>query len=160
MIGEDYFIMNDFLYEHGISLSLLARELYDKYKYRYWRENIFVSTWCEDGWIHKIRLTRYSRLRESDFPRITLTSCTNCQKKDHDLRHIWTRKATILFMLKLDRLILDVRDAYSSNDEFLGLQFAWSAPRFEHGIPRYFEVIAPSKLLERAIRRIIEDINR
>ena len=60
---------------------------------------------------------------------------------------------------KLDRLTLDVSDAYSPMGTFLGLRFAKSTQRFKHGMPKHLEIDAPSETLAKEVRAWIEKQN-
>ena len=81
-----------------------------------------------------------------------------CEAEVH-LLSTWSLKAQILFRLKLERLVLDVSEAFSPNGDFLGLKVARAVPQFHYGIPRHFEVIAPTQTLAKGVRRIIENLN-
>ena len=78
---------------------------------------------------------------------------------EQDFLHSWSLMAALIFLLKLDHLILDFSDAYSLNGRFIGLQLAWLAPRFDHGIPTRFEIVAPNPTTADDIRRVFENRN-
>ena len=71
----------------------------------------------------------------------------------------WNMNAGEIFKLKLDHLVLDVSHAYSLDGSYLGLSFARRAPLFAYGVPKTFEVIAPSLTIAKGVRRILEDRN-
>ena len=81
------------------------------------------------------------------------------QENENKLLDSWDRTASMLFNLHLENLVIDVRNAYSSDGEFLGMRFARTVPKFRSGVPFYLEVIAPSSTIAKGILRVIEDRN-
>lgn len=81
---------------------------------------------------------------------------SNSQHNELHLLSTWLELAGLLFRLNLDSLVLDMRDSYSPNGGFLGMQFA-RLSRFRNGIPPHFEVLAPSSTMANGIRRVFEE---
>lgn len=72
-----------------------------------------------------------------------------------ELVKIWREKYNQIAVLRLESLIVDLTEAYSPDGEFLGVDVARSLPRFTHGCPRNFMVLAPNAKWEDDIYSIL-----
>ena len=61
------------------------------------------------------------------------------------LKDIWHAKWEQVALLRLDSLTLDVTECFSPDREFLGFEVARTLPRFIHGLPKNFAVLAPTE---------------
>lgn len=72
-----------------------------------------------------------------------------------ELVKVWQAKYDQIAVLRLDSLILDMTEAFNPDGEFLGVDVARSLPRFIHGRPRNFMVLAPTEEWKDEIYRIL-----
>ena len=72
-----------------------------------------------------------------------------------ELTKIWHEKYTHIAMLSLQHFTLDTREAFGSDGTFLGLDVARTLPKFFHGPPPSFTVLAPTEDLGDEILRVL-----
>lgn len=79
-----------------------------------------------------------------------------CDKATHELKHTWGLKLDMMSSMKLEYLIIDARDAFAPDGQYLGLAAAhecrWS--RFSN-FPIYLQVLAPGSGLADQIYKIL-----
>ena len=71
------------------------------------------------------------------------------------LAKIWHEKYEQIALLRLQSFTLDMTEAFGPSGTFLGLEVAGTLPRFIHGIPQSFTVLAPTDQLRDEIFEIL-----
>ena len=78
---------------------------------------------------------------------------------ERDILAGWKDRFDALASLPLEYLLLDMREAYALDGHYIGLDAAYDFDDFGHGVPKFFEVRAPTDQLAKEIRAAIATPN-
>jgi len=84
---------------------------------------------------------------------------SECKILAGELKQLWQDKFDRVAFLELDHFALDVTQAYASDGEFLGVDVVQRLLPFVYGMPVNFKILAPTKVLELAVRKAFDAIN-
>lgn len=94
-------------------------------------------------------------LLEWDLLRIINRYRMHCGMVSRELMHAWHSRFNLLAQLPLEHLVLDMRETYSLDQHYLGVETARGFRDFAHGVPKVFKVLAPSQQLAEEIRNMM-----
>ena len=96
-----------------------------------------------------------NELLEWDVLRIMDRYRLHCAMARRDIMNGWRSRFNILVRYPLEYLVLDMREAYSLDGHYIGVETASEFDNFKHGIPKTFIVRAPTADAEEQIRLAI-----
>ncbi|MDI1492881.1 MAG: hypothetical protein OHK93_004664 [Ramalina farinacea] len=94
-------------------------------------------------------------LLEWDVLRIINRYRMHCGMVSREIIHAWQSRFNLLAQLPLEHFVLDMRETYSLDQYYLGVETARGFRNFAHGLPKVFKLLAPTPQLSEEIRSMV-----